>query len=101
MGGTVSLVSSVLGLMSNMQKPDGATDNSAQLAAERKAKEDAQTQKEADERRRERGKVTEARQLEKKRLSASGRQTTLANGGAGLLNDPEVTNTVLKSKLGE
>ena len=91
MGGEMALISSVVGLMAGMQQPSGPADNSAQ-----------QAQKTADERRRKRGKVTEARQLEKKRMASTPkRQTTLANGGAGLINDPEVTTTGLKNKLGE
>ena len=102
MGGEMALISSVIGLVAGMQQPSGPKDNSAQLAAERKAKEDEQAQKEADERRRNRGKVVEARELEKKRMTPdANRQTTLANGGAGLINDPEVTSSGLKTKLGE
>jgi len=102
MGGSVALISSVIGLMSDMQQPEGPPDNSAQLAEERKAKEAEQTQREADERRRNREKVTEARQLEKKRLApASNRQTTLAGGGTGLTGPAKTMSTGLKAKLGE
>ena len=93
------VVSSAIGASQNQAR---SPDTSAQLAAERKAKEDELAKKEADERRRKRGKVVEARELEKKRLKpAANKQTTLANGGAGLINDPEVTSTGLKTKLGE
>lgn len=100
MGGEVALISSVIGLMTGMSKPDGPKDNSAQIAAERAAKEEEQRKREADERRREREKVTEARSLEQKRMAAKPK-TTLANGAAGLANDPTVATAGLKKKLGE
>ena len=107
MGGSEALIASfftqvVSSAIGVSKKQNSQSDTSAQLAAERKAKEDELAQKEADERRRKRGKVTEARLLERKRMNpALNRQTTLANGGAGLINDPEVTATGLKAKLGE
>ncbi|MBI9087506.1 MAG: hypothetical protein JEZ11_28210 [Desulfobacterales bacterium] len=85
-----------------MNKPKGPPDNSAQLAEERKAKEAELARQEADERKRKREKVTEARQLEKKRMTPeSNRQTTLAGGGAGLKTPASVGTAGLKTKLGE
>jgi len=73
---------------------------SEQLAAERAAREEEQRQAEATERKRDRDKVTEARELERKR-AATKPKTLLANGGAGLIDDPQVAKTGLKTKLGE
>jgi len=90
MGGSEALIASVFTQVAGTalgmaNKPSAPPDNSAQLAAEREAREEEQRKKEADERRRQRENVTEARQLEQKRQDpAAKRQTTLANGATGL-----------------
>ena len=102
MGGELALVSSVIGLVSGMQQPSGPPDRSAEMAAERAAQEEEQRKREADERRRDREKTTEARTIEKRRLAGTAKgRTTLANGGAGLTDEPEVAARHLKTKLGE
>ena len=96
MGGSASIIatvfSSVLGAVSGR-----SSDKSDGLERERRARKEEQLQKEADERRRDREKVQEARQLEKKRNSGS----ALSRGAASLKDTPEVTETALKQKLGE
>jgi hypothetical protein len=67
------------------------------LEEERKARKREQARQEADERRRDREKVLEARQLEDKRKSES----LLSRGAASLTDDPEVSGKALKTKLGE
>lgn len=102
MGGSVPLISSVIGLIGGMQQPEGSSDRSAQIEAERKAKEEEQRQNEAKVRKREREKVTEARTIEQKRMVASSApRTTLANGGAGLKETAAVATKQLKTTLGE
>ena len=100
MGGTVSLISSVIGLLSSTEQPS-VPDNSAALEAERKAKEEEQRKKEAAERKRSRDKVLEARSAEKSARASQSAKSTLASGGAGLKDDPEVGASKLKQKLGE
>lgn len=99
MGGSgISLISSVIGMIASADKPS-VPDNSANLEAERKAREEEQRQKEAAERRRERDKVMEARSAEK--TSEVKAKSLLASGSAGLKEDATVAATQLKQKLGE
>ena len=100
MGGSVSLISSVIDLLSNADRPS-VPDNSAALEAERQAEAEAQRKKEAAERKRERDKVLEARSAEKSARAASTTASTLASGSAGLKDDASVAATKLKQKLGE
>lgn len=102
-GNPISIISSVLGVAGSLtKKPDGSRDNSADLAAERAAREEEQRQREAEERRRDRDKVTEARELEKRRKTKkSETSATLPSGAAGLINDPAIAAAGLKKKLGE
>jgi len=103
MGGEIALISSAIGLIGGMtsQKPN-VPDQSAALAAQRQAQEEEQRKREADERKRDREKITEARSIEKKRLAANPEgSTTLSNGGAGLLDEPEIAEPRLKTKFGE
>lgn len=106
MGGAVDIVSSAIGLVTNMSakdKPGAQTSGQYEaLKTEREAQEEKQRKQEAEERKRERDKVLDARTIQKKRLAAkpSGK-TTLANGGAGLLTEPEVRKSGLKEKFGE
>lgn len=104
-GGTaaLSMVGSVLGMVSNMSKAHNrpeAPDNSAQLEAQRRAREEEQRKEEAAQRHKDRERVLEAREMDKKRAAAKGK-TTLSAGAAGLLEEPDVAAAGLKSKLGE
>ncbi len=105
MGGAMEIVNSAMGVLPGMGSTEGKTAISGQyqsLKAEREAQEASQLQRETDERSRERDKLSEARELEAKRLAAgSKRKTMLGNGGAGLINDPEVDVPQLKTKFGE
>ncbi len=106
MGGAMDIVSSAMGMFTDMsaqEKPSAQGSGQYELLkAEREAQEEEQRKRETDERRRERDKVLDARAIEKKRLAAqpSGK-TTLVNGGAGLLTEPKVETTGLKEKFGE
>jgi hypothetical protein len=100
MGGEISLISSVIGLISSAQQPD-VPDNSAALEAERKAREEEQRKKEAEERKRDRDKVLEARSAEKSARASKSASSTLASGSGVLKDDPSVSATKLKQKLGE
>jgi len=94
-GGSTSLIGSVLGgltgLIGATKKPDHS------MREEREAREREQARQEADERRRDRDKVLEARQLEEKRKAES----LLSRGAASLTDAPEVSGKALKTKLGE
>jgi len=94
MGGSEALIASVLGTVAGFvqRKPDSSGD----MEKERRAREEQQRKKEADARRRDREKVLEARNLEKKRST-----NTLSNGAASLVDEEETNPTGLKNKLGE
>jgi hypothetical protein len=64
---------------------------------EREAREREQARLEEDERRRDRDKVLEARQLEGKRKAES----LLSQGATSLQDAPDVSGKALKTKLGE
>jgi len=105
MGGSVPIISSVIGLvggMVNQQRKPDVPDRAAQIEAERRAQEEEQRKKEAEIRKRDREKVTEARSVEQKRVAAGNApKTTLANGGAGLREKAAVETKQLKTRLGE
>ncbi|WP_319582598.1 hypothetical protein [uncultured Pseudodesulfovibrio sp.] len=94
MGGTASLIGSVLGGLTGLV---GANKDSDDIRKEREAREREQAMQEADERRRDREKVLEARQMESKRKATS----LLSGGSASLRDAPEVSGKTLKNKLGE
>jgi hypothetical protein len=77
--------------MSSDKRPDNS------MKEEREAHEREQARLEADERRRDRDKVLEARQLEGKRKAES----LLSQGATSLQGAPEVSGRALKTKLGE
>ncbi|OIQ50017.1 hypothetical protein BerOc1_01947 [Pseudodesulfovibrio hydrargyri] len=95
MGGSGSLIGSVFGGLTGLLGADKGPDDS--MKEEREAREREQARKEADERRRDRDKVLEARQLEGKRKSES----LLSQGATALKDAPEVSGKALKTKLGE
>lgn len=103
MGGAIELVSSTLGMaqdVSSLNKQESTA--TAQLRAEREAQEAEQLEQEAGDRRKKRQQVTEARDVQRKRLAGQNSgQTTLMNGGAGLVEDPNVFVPTLKDKFGE
>lgn len=94
MGGAGSLIGSVLGGLTGLVGADKGSDD---LKKEREAREREQARQEADERRRDREKVLEVRQLESRRKSES----LLSKGATSLTDDPEVSGRALKTKLGE
>jgi len=98
MGGSASLVetifSTVVGTAMNLS---GKKDSSSGLEKERAAREAEQQEQEAEDRKRDRAKVIEARELEEKRK----RSSLLAQGAASLVEEPEVGGAKLKNKLGE
>lgn len=96
MGGTVSLIASVFSLVSSLS---GDSDDPAEeLRKERLVRAEEQRKAEADERRRDREKVVEARRLEDKR----GSENSLLSGGAASLEEGAGASGVgLKQKLGE
>jgi hypothetical protein len=78
-------------MMAATKRPDNS------MKDERKDREQEQARLEADERRRDRDKVLEARQLEDKRRAES----LLSKGATSLKDAPEVSGKALKTKLGE
>jgi hypothetical protein len=88
------LIGSVLGGLTGLVGADKGSDD---MKEEREAREREQARLEADERRREREKVLEARQLEGKRKAES----LLSQGATSLIGVPEVSGQALKTKLGE
>ncbi|XXJ18038.1 hypothetical protein ACR42D_00490 [Desulfovibrio caledoniensis] len=77
--------------MSSNKRPDNS------MKDEREAREREQARLEEDERRRDRDKVLEARQLEGKRKAES----LLSQGATSLKDAPDVSGKALKTKLGE
>ncbi|MBG0791643.1 MAG: hypothetical protein H0S80_14220 [Desulfovibrionaceae bacterium] len=71
--------------------------DSGRLEKERAAREAEQAKQEADDRKRDRAKVVEARELEEK----SKRNSMLSQGSASLVEEPQTAATGLKQKLGE
>ena len=102
MGGSASIISTVLGSVTSLAGAvTGLTQSkrdssSSDMERERQAREESQRKKEADARRRDRDKVMEARTLEKKRNSS-----TLSSGAASLNDETETNPAGLKKKLGE
>lgn len=92
MGGTASLISSVVSLVNSQSS---SSDDS--LKKERAAREAEQAKQETEDRKRDRAKVVEAREAEAKRK----KESLLSQGSASLKDDPEVVATGLKQKLGE
>ncbi|WP_147819681.1 hypothetical protein [Salidesulfovibrio onnuriiensis] len=97
----MSIVASVASsaIASKMQKK-GPSQSDA-MREERERQERERKEKEAEERRQERYQMREAREIERKRLLASDKNSTLANGGAGLTDAASVQQAGLKQKLGE
>ena len=94
MGGSTSLITTVFSTVMGMAAKKGGSNS---LDKERAARAAAQRQEEAEERTRDRAKVTEARELEDKRK----RTSLLAQGAASLVEEPETAAAGLKNKLGE
>jgi hypothetical protein len=94
MGGSASLITTVFSTVMGMSGKKGG---SGSLDKERAAREAEQEQREAEDRKRDRAKITEARELEEKRK----RSSLLAQGAASLVEEPEVAAAKLKNKLGE
>lgn len=97
MGGSeTALIGTAIGLASRVMT--GSSSESSQLAAERAAQAEELRQKEAAARKQERDQLLDARKAESKRQAEE--KTTLSNGGAGLLDEPETASTQLKKTLG-
>ncbi len=99
LGTVVSIVSTLAGSALSGSSSKGS--ESALLQQQREERERAR-QQEAEERRKRQERLTDARDLADKRLGAlSGRESTLATGGAGLLTRAQVQTGQLKEKLGQ
>ena len=98
MGGSASLVASIFSTVAGAaMSQSGKKGGSGSLEKERAAREAEQLRQEADDRKRDRAKVVEARELEEKRK----RSSLLSRGAASLVEEPEVAAVGLKNKLGE
>ncbi|EGB15578.1 hypothetical protein DND132_2375 [Pseudodesulfovibrio mercurii] len=97
MGGSEQLLGTVFGGLTNLLgvAVGGSQDDALKEEREARAREEAR--KETEERRRDRDKVLEAREVEDKR----GSESLLSQGAASLTEDPEVSARALKTKLGE
>lgn len=103
MGGAVSLISSVASVFSGFRSVHNKQQQGPDMAAERRKREEQQLRKEAEDRRRDRDKVLEARDMEQRR-KITRKETfgsTLSNGGAGLKDNAKFNEKQLKNTLGE
>ena len=100
-GAVVSIVSTLAGGALAGSRPSGGSSSAAMLKQQEKESEEAR-RREAEERRKRQEQRAEDAELAKRRLAGlSGRESTLATGGAGLLTQASVRTNQLKGKLGQ